>query len=461
MSNDMIANLASPSVCVIDDEEDEYKEILKALNEMHVSTVHLLGTVDSLPAQPFKRVRLVFLDLHLSATIGKDAAAYTANAFTRIVSPETAPVIVVIWSKYANEKVAVEGVPPDDQETEAQLFIRTLLEHEPRYNGRLIFVEMNKPKPEDWPDENWSELLKAEVNNTLQGQEAVNLLWSWESLVEDACAQVSQGLTAVAEVAIQGSTRDLKDGLKATMQRLAKAQSEGDFTAAAAPRYLLAVLSELLTDQLDNPAGIANVAAHGNWLVENPPGATGNGFAAHMNGLLLTSPASTDAGLYLPGTVFRVADSQKFQSSFGTSLDTFVSLCSKKQAGPVFEKWQQGAQPVLIELSPVCDAAQNHRINSFLIAGFVVPAAWKGDISSDYKQNTFGTLPTLKLRWSRPNFDAQDVVLMYCNRYKLTVPVNAAYDGIEPWFRLRELPTTLIRNAHAAHSARVGLVQVD
>jgi hypothetical protein len=135
----MISQLASPSVCVIDDEKTDYEPILASLNSLFVSSVHLNGSTDSLPPQPFDKVRLVFLDLHLSGTIGKDAASYTANYFRKSVSTDTAPIVVVIWSKYAADKVPVDGVPTEDQDTEAQLFERTLLDAEPKFKGRLLF----------------------------------------------------------------------------------------------------------------------------------------------------------------------------------------------------------------------------------------------------------------------------------------------------------------------------------
>jgi hypothetical protein len=207
----MIPQLASPSVCVIDDEEADYRPILNALNGLYVSSIHILGNdIGRLPAQPFNRLRLVFLDLHLSGTLGKDAASYTANVFTKTVSPKTAPVIVVIWSKYAADKVASANVPEEDQETEAQLFKRTLLEAEPKYQGRLIFVEMSKPKNDDRPDETtWSEALKTEIQRALQDQSAVEVLWSWESLVQDSCSTVVADLTTVA----QSANGDVSNGL--------------------------------------------------------------------------------------------------------------------------------------------------------------------------------------------------------------------------------------------------------
>src|SRR5258708_21090780 len=101
----MINQLASPSVCVIDDDKKDYVHIGDALNELFVSFVWLSGAVDQLPPRPFTRVQLVFLDLHLTSSLGKDAASYTANVFTKVVSADTAPVLILICSKYPNDSV--------------------------------------------------------------------------------------------------------------------------------------------------------------------------------------------------------------------------------------------------------------------------------------------------------------------------------------------------------------------
>ena len=46
----MISLLASPSVCVIDDEKEEYEVILGALNQLRVPAHHIKGTdVNELP----------------------------------------------------------------------------------------------------------------------------------------------------------------------------------------------------------------------------------------------------------------------------------------------------------------------------------------------------------------------------------------------------------------------------
>jgi hypothetical protein len=452
----MISQLASPSVCVIDDEPQDFGPILASLNELFVSSIHLSGAIEGLPPQPFDKVRLVFLDLHLSGTIGKDAASYTANFFRRAFSTDTAPVVVVIWSKYASDKVVADGTPEEDQETEAELFERTLLDAEPKYKGRLIFVRMSKPKSDDRPQD-WTAVLKAEIANALNNQPAIDLLWAWDRLVKDGCAKVSQDLTLVAQSAIPGPARDLKDGLKATMQHLATAQGAGDMSAATAPKHLLTALTQLLVDQLEHPSGIASVADHGAWLSHTPLGVVSVDFPAQMNGFLLTSDIRPDAGLYVPGTVYLIKDASKFSSFFGKEVDDLLASWTSK-ASPRWGDWKRDAKPVLIELSPICDLAQGHRVNSLLVGGVIAPASYTVKKSGD----AFGELTAkFHLRWPLGDFAAGDAVLGYCHRFKTTIPAGAAVDWLEAWFRLRDLPLAAVRNANAAHGARVGYVSLS
>ena len=86
----MITQLASPSVCVVDDEPEEYKPILAALNELYVSTIHILGNeIEKLPPKPFRHLQLLFLDLHLTNMVGKSAASHTFSTSTGLspISP--------------------------------------------------------------------------------------------------------------------------------------------------------------------------------------------------------------------------------------------------------------------------------------------------------------------------------------------------------------------------------------
>jgi hypothetical protein len=455
----MISHLASPSVCVIDEDPADYTPILAALNGLFVSCVHILGNdLEMLPNQPFQCIRLVFLDLHLSSGFGKVTASHTANVFMRVVSSNTAPVLVVIWSKYAADAVVEEGVPPEDQETEAKLFQRMLLEAEPKYKGRLIFVEMVKPKRQDQPGD-WADVLKSEIAATLSNQAAVDLLWRWDKLVKEATVGVGAGLTSLAQVSASQSGAELKDSLAEIMQRLAKAQGGGDYSPQTAARHLGALLAQLLVDHLQQLEQPNMFSPHGDWLGVAPTGLGVHGLSGQINGLLLTVGISANAIRFIPGTIYRANDDAKFTQLFGKDFSSLVRFCcDKTPPSPIPDAWLAAAKPILIELSPECDVAQGHRSSAMFVGGIILPATIAANKIK--KAESLSALPPFYLRQAMPDYQAQDSVVIFCHRYKATIPVNTPAEWIEPWVRLRELPTASLRNLHAGQSSRVGYVSM-
>jgi hypothetical protein len=462
----MINQLASPSVCVIDDDKNDYVHIGDALNELFVSYVWLSGAVDDLPPQPFTRVQLVFLDLHLTSSLGKDAASYTANVFTKVVAVNTAPVVVVIWSKYADDTVSENNVPPEDQETESELFKRTLFEAEPKFKNRLIFLEMDKPKKNRPAD--WSDRLQEQIKTALGDKSAIGLLWMWDGLVKDANATLMASLTDLAEETAGGANTKLTDDhLKEVLQRLSKAQGESDLSEPTAPGHLVAVLSQLLMDQLEHAGGRRALAAHGAWLSATPTGKTKASVSSKMNGFLLTAGCPNDAIPYLPGTVYTANDIGSFLSVFGSDRQhlerTFCNITRSATNSAQMDEWYAAVRPVLLEISPVCDVAQNKRRNAHLVGGLVFPAAKVGAMKTG--GDAWTVLPpgkaTLALRWPLNGFAADEIKLVF--HHSLKVTLNAAAGErhwLTRWFRLRELPTTAIRNPHMSQGSRVGYVSL-
>ncbi len=317
---------------------------------------------------------------------------------------------------------------------------------------------MDKPKPDGRPDD-WTEKLKSEIDKALGGQSAVELIWAWDSLVKDASAAINASLTTVA--AEQAGT-DLKNNLKSALQRLTRAQGENDLSPDIAPRHFVTVLADLLSDQVEQMDG-AILTPHGAWLAADPATAATAGFAAQMNGLLLTAGVSNEGIRFEPGTVYRFMHTNAFAAHFGNSVSSLVEmLCN---AGPQSEKrqvWRAAVKPVVVEVSPICDVAQNHRVTSFLVAGLIVPEANKNEIKMG---DAFAKLPVFRLRWPAQDFPVQDAILVFCHRYKATfpvssAPVSSAPDWLQPWFRLREMPTASLRNAQSGHGSRVGFVSL-
>lgn len=444
----MIETLAKPSICVIDEDESDFRPILDALNALYLSSIHIKGdTTEGLPVEPFQELRLVFTDLYLaSGATGKDMASHTANIFRKVVSPNTAPVVVVIWSKHAGEKID-DGTPPDDQPTEADLFISTLLEAEPNYKGRLIFVRMTKARTENWVEE-----LKCHIANLLDGHESIEALWIWESLVKSSALKVSKDLTDFSN--LDNDPRKTLKKLKEVLQLLTNKQKEGlNLTAEAAPYYLSVVLGQLLVDQLEHADGIQDFMPHSDWLIQ--PVANIEALSPSINSMLLTADLPNSIVPFLPGSIYCVNEEEELCKLISIDLGEIKSSLCEKKEGSNLNAWMSAGKLALIELTPSCDVDNGERAIATLLIGFVMP---KLHYKFSQSKESFQRSPIFSLRKGLDAFEKQDVFLVYSSRYKVTLPANNVPEWLEPWFRLRELHAASIRNWHSSQASRVGYV---
>ena len=453
----MIGQLSQASVCVVDNEEEDYRPLLSALNDLHIGCVHFKGdNPDELPTAPLSSVRLVFQDLHLTADTGKNAASHAANVFCKLVSTDTAPVVVVIWSKYAADPVAEGDVPPEDQRSEAKLFCETLEAAEPAFAERLIYIEMPKLKPGDRPDD-WVARLKRDIAAHLKDRESVEALWQWESMVCAAGVGISSDMTSIAHDATADNEASLSDGLRIAMQVLVGSQAGGTVSPASAPSQLNSALTQLLVDHLEH-ASVDHLGVHGAWLAAETPGDVLPVVSPRLNALFLTARADPEDTPLLPGTVYAVRQPGQFGATFGNEVDGLKLACfSASVESPSWNDWTTQTRPVLVELSPTCDVANNKRYTAILLAGLIVPATLGVRI---HKGDPCWSLPTFGLRWPGDDFAVQDASLVFCSRFQATVGQDSVPTWMAPWFRLRELPTSALRNWRAASASRIGYVSV-
>lgn len=456
----MIPRLASPSVCVIDDEVADYQPILDALMKLGIACVHVRGdSASPLPPQPFKGLRIVFTDLHLSNSSGKNVAAHTANVFRHVVSDKTAPVLVVIWSKHRNDPAGEEELPPDDQPTLAEAFKNELLQATPTFESRLIFTEMPKLMPGD-RKEDWVENIQADIEKQLANYAACGLLWSWESLVRDATISISEALTSLAEQVFpaSGEKQDLNESLGVVFRHLTKEQGGPACSQETAHEHLTAALAQCLADELENVDGLGSLSTHGPWLSSQDELQKTPPFASQLNALLLTAATKVKTSPFVPGTIYHLSDAPNFEKSFGISSDEFLELYFQHaKKGVSAEEWKKCAVRVALEISPACDFHQGTRRQALLIAGVLAPVAARPNVKS---ADAIQTFPTFRLRWPLGDDPEQDVVMAFCSRCKLTIPQTELPGWLKPWFRLRELPTASLRNWHSSHASRVGYVSL-
>lgn len=463
----MIPRLASPSVCVIDDDVDESTPILAALLKLGIGAVHIAGdSMESLPPSPFECLRIVFTDLYLSGSSGKTAATHTASVFRRVVSTDTAPVLVVIWSKHISERIDDEGIPRGDQPTAVDSFKDALFESYPGYRDRLIFAEMVKPGTGQRPeDDEWIRLLQADIETTLAGFPACDLIWMWESLVRKASSAVSGELTALVSVTeVEGAGEAeravlLDKGMRDVFRHLAKAQGGPDCSPASASGHLFSVLSQCLTDHLERADKPNDLGKHGSWLCQPDEGPPRGSEVGKLNALLLTAEAAPGGAAFTPGTVYTVEEHGYFENSFGVPRHEFIGSFRRQDCREVAaEEWMAQVSPVAIEISPACDFHARKRVQALMLCGVLVPSRWRK--AAIKRNDSIEATPDFTLRWAVGDFSEQETFLIFNSRHKMTFTDTREPDWLRPRFRLRELPTAYLRNWHASQAARVGYLSL-
>jgi hypothetical protein len=361
----MIPQFGSPSVCVIDDEAADYEPMLIALMRQGIAAVHIRGMdEESTPTQPFKGIRLVLMDLHLgSSTSQKDHASHTASVLRRTVSPEHGPVLVVIWSKFADEAVPASefaAAPEEDQPDLADLFEKTLLEAEPKFADVAIFTRMRKPQASQREETNWIDQLRCDLLQVLAGYPALAFLWTWESRVRESSHAVLGEVVTLSKSTSLPGAMNLDCQAQQLFRVLATEQGGEGLTGEAYRLHLSLLLSQILSDHLEHSVEVGSTNEPAPWAPTQAGLPQLALFAAKVNSALLASSAWDNAPPFQPGTIYLVKDEVKFAEVFGIEVDQFYSDCSSKLSVEARRSsWKAQVVPILIELSPVSAGARN------------------------------------------------------------------------------------------------------
>lgn len=234
-------------------------------------------------------------------------------------------------------------------------------------------------------------------------------------------------------------------------------QGGPDCNSVTCARHLATVLAQTLADQLEHTDALNAFTKHSKWLSDFTNLPKANTIAPSLNSLLLTASPQEHALPFVPGTVYRVRGESGFESAFGIKIRELVDTACTKKEGPSLEEWRAKAKPIVIEISPACDVHNGNRRNSLLIAGLILPVSVRANAKRD---GAFETLPDFELRWGLADFAAQNAFLLFCGRFKATAKPQREPRWLAPWFRLRELPTTALRNWHSGQASRVGYVSL-
>lgn len=453
--------LRTAQVCVIDDEPREYVPLARALNTLHLGCVLVRGDkAEELPNTPLQHLRLVFLDMHLGTTGGRtdrEVTAHTANVFSRVVSPDSAPIVVVVWTKYADLIAS---------------FRNSLFQEYQHFRGKLFFVRWDKPQPPERVDET---ALRQRIVDELKSLHPLPLLWNWDTLAQRAACGVTSELCrlALSQAQLAGNENEQQErekllaALKIILGALMKAESGKALSQENAPTALLNVLGPLHCDKLENlppkpdlqtAESIIDPAAA---IAAPRPEVT-----TALDTMLLVGSPNTVLPAFRPGTIYHITDAAAFEAALGLTIkDMAKEVCLKElfnaESVEQLSAWLAACRPVLLEVSPGCDFAQQKRPVARLVGGFLVP---KGAHCKKLKvrpEEGYGALRQIQHVKIVLLDQTTDWLPVFCSSIILSWSERKAAAFLTPISRLRETVLVDLRNWLSHQGTRPGYLSME
>jgi len=111
----------SGRIVLIDDKRDEIEPVLITLGQYGIPYIYLDGTQETLPENPLKGIRFVFLDIELRGMEGqkdKTKASGVVAVLKKIISEDNGPYVIGFWTAHREviipviENCKTEGISP-------------------------------------------------------------------------------------------------------------------------------------------------------------------------------------------------------------------------------------------------------------------------------------------------------------------------------------------------------------
>ena len=111
----------SGRIVLIDDKSDEIEPVLTTLGKHGIPYMCFNGTPETLPDQPLKGIRFIFLDIELRGMEGQPDKTKASGAVARlkkIVSKDNGPYVIIFWTAHREiidtvlDNCKTEGISP-------------------------------------------------------------------------------------------------------------------------------------------------------------------------------------------------------------------------------------------------------------------------------------------------------------------------------------------------------------
>jgi len=438
-------------VVILDDIPDEIENLAKNFKKRGIGYVHYTGELSELPEKPLTGVRFIFVDFKLG--IGADTLQSriknVTNILNKIISPVNGPYVVVLWTKHIDE---------------INLFKEMMLKSNDIAKPFAI-VDMEKSECMEKFDD-----VSRKIDTMLSNTNIItNFLLLWENLgifaLRDALNSFynieNRSIQTPAAQSFDDYLKKLDKSIGRHLFRIATA-SLGDSNIKNDRNLTDAILLSLtavFNDRMENkiPNEDYDYKKIGQEiLANNNPGYTPEE-RAKMNSIFLIDK---NIGKNLnPGCVYRLADVRKkircvTNCSFKKTITTPLKAASEffngdLGASPDKNDIIKKIIPVLVEITPECDSAQNKWKNSKLLLGVLWPEEYKQRIGGETGY-IYKTLPFF--------INNKIFYLTFNSHFVYTFPLKM-FEELKPFLKIRKEFLVDIQHWYANQISRPGKIE--
>lgn len=439
-------NLRGVKVLLVDDSLDEALPVIKAFAKKGIPVAYFDGNIEDLPASGEKLygVRLAILDMDLIGGGDRDENKISTliSRLQAILSADNGPYTMVAWTKHSElvglliEKLfglfQVEG----DEDKVPLPIVVICLEKKDYRDDNLFNIEK----------------LSSVLEEELKRSKPLHIMQGWE----ESCLRAASGVTNTLSELISPSKGNFEvwqqtwnnSYMKLLLLLAEEEVGKDNLTSDTFPNALLSALNPLHMDFLEtNEFAILQIQDED--LRNRPNGGNNSALiAGKINAKLHL--AFEKVAQFCPGNIYKLAE---FPHLFTLAPNDLFKDCVQKdhiENATLFNR----VTAILLEVSPLCDYAQNKIKLARFLAGFIVPADEKNKFK--LTKDNGGFLLAFGPLW----INDADCFLILNSQYSISLNYLQAKQTLRAFARLRHQGLTQVQFWMAQQLSRQGIVML-
>ncbi len=365
--------LGGARVLLLDDEPKEALPVITAFSKIGVPIAYFDGT--ELPKERYKLrgVRLAILDMDLGVGGSPENKASTVvNMLSGILSSDNGPYGLLFWTKHSELRDIVTQF----------IYARSHLP-KPVFVIMLQKAHFNRRSRTGQPTDQFSTVrLSRELLRALTENSPLECMQVWEGSCFEAATKVTNGigeLTTSAAMQLDDWRRDWREETLKLLFTISRAKAEKHHSVENCIPSMFLALNPLHTDRMDLLVeGVSAPLAKYATQIMSAQGGSATERKAKVNSMLHLGSDHLDR--FEPGNFYVMPKHGKptFIPGLQDLLRDTIHPDTPENRGPIV----RDARIFAVEVTPVCDYAQDKMGFSRLCVGFLLPLAHEKKIKN-------------------------------------------------------------------------------